>query len=238
MHLVFVTGSSSGIGLALVRSVPFADARVIGISRRAAPGTEHFAADLSDPASWPRVAELFARELEGFAGDGVFLLHSAGSLDPIGFAGEVDAAAYTRQVLLNAAAPQLLFDGFLRAARGTEAPCTILNVGSGAARNVYEGWSAYCAGKAAADHWIRTVGAEQQRRGTRCRLLSVAPGVVATAMQEAIRATPERDFPQLARFRELHEDGDLRDPDQVAKELWALLDRDLENGAVVDLRDA
>lgn len=117
-------------------------------------------------------------------------------------------------------------------------PCTILNVGSGAARNVYEGWSAYCAGKAAADHWIRTVGAEQQRRGTRCRLLSVAPGVVATAMQEAIRATPERDFPQLARFRELHEDGDLRDPDQVAKELWALLDRDLENGAVVDLRDA
>jgi benzil reductase ((S)-benzoin forming) len=201
-------------------------------------GAEHFAADLADPDAWPRVAELFEREMRGFRGDGVFLLHSAGTLDPIGFAGEVDPEAYTRQVLLNAAAPQVLFDAFLRAARATEAPCTLLNVGSGAAHTVYEGWSAYCAGKAAADHWVRTAGAEQQLRGGRCRVVSVAPGVVATAMQQAIRATPERDFPNLARFQELHDEGELRDPDTVAKELWALLTSDLENGAVIDLRDA
>jgi NAD(P)-dependent dehydrogenase (short-subunit alcohol dehydrogenase family) len=238
MHLVFVTGGSSGIGLALVRNLPFEDARVIDISRRGAPGVEHFAADLADPASWPRVAELFERELEGFAGQAAYLLHSAGSLEPIGFAGEVDPQAYTRQVLLNSAAPQVIFDAFLRAARHGQAPCTVLNIGSGAARSVYEGWSAYCGGKAAVDHWIRTVGAEQRRRGSRCRLLSVAPGVVATAMQAAIRATPERDFPELARFQELHAAGELRDADSVARELWELLERELENGAVIDLRDA
>jgi len=238
MHLVFVTGGSSGIGLALVRNLPFERARVIDISRRGAPGAEHFAADLADPASWPRVAELFARELDGFAGEAVYLLHSAGSLDPIGFAGEVDPRAYTRQVLLNSAAPQVIFDAFLRATRATRARCTLLNIGSGAAHNVYEGWSAYCGGKAAVDHWIRTVGAEQRRRGDRCRVLSVAPGVVATAMQAAIRATPERDFPELSRFQQLHATGELRDPDGVARELWALLGRELENGSVVDLRDA
>jgi NAD(P)-dependent dehydrogenase (short-subunit alcohol dehydrogenase family) len=113
----------------------------------------------------------------------------------------------------------------------------LLNIGSGAAHNVYVGWSAYCAGKAAADHWVRTAGAEQQRRGGRCRILSVAPGIVATAMQEQIRATDERDFPQVERFRAFHADGDLRDPDDVARELWDLLDRDLENGAVLDLRN-
>jgi benzil reductase ((S)-benzoin forming) len=236
--LVFVSGGSSGIGLALARGVPWPDARVIDISRRGAPGIEHFRADLADPASWLQVAALFARELAGFAGERAVFVHSAGTLSPIGFAGEVDPAAYTRQVLVNSASIQVLGDAFLRAARETRARCTLLNIGSGAAQNVYEGWSAYCAGKAAADHWVRTVGAEQARRGGRCRVMSVAPGVVATAMQEEIRATPEREFPAVARFQELHEDGALREPDQVARELWALVESDPENGAVLDLRNA
>jgi NAD(P)-dependent dehydrogenase (short-subunit alcohol dehydrogenase family) len=236
--LVFVSGGSSGIGLALARCVPWPDARVIDISRRGAPGTEHFRADLADPASWPRVAELFAKELAGFAGERAVFVHSAGTLTPIGFAGEVDAAAYTRQVLLNSASIQVLGDAFLRAARETRARCTLLHISSGAAESVYAGWSAYCAGKAAGDHWVRTVGAEQSLRGGRCRVISVAPGVVATAMQEEIRATSQRDFPDVARFHELHETRALRNPDEVGRELWALLETDFENGAVLDLRDA
>ena len=236
--LVFITGASSGLGLALAKSVPDANARVVGISRRAGRGSEHFAADLADPGAWPRVAALFAREMKGFDGVRVVFVHSAGSLEPMGFAGEVDAAAYQRQVLLNAASIQVLGDAFLRAAGETTTRCTLLNIGSGAAHSVYEGWSAYCGGKAAADHWVRTVGAEQERRGGRCRVVSIAPGIVATAMQEQIRATPERDFPEVGRFRGLHEEGALRDPDEVARELWALLDGELDNGAVLDLRDA
>jgi benzil reductase ((S)-benzoin forming) len=236
--LVFVSGGSSGIGLALARAVPWRDARVIDISRRGAPGLAHFAADLADPASWPRVAALFEKELFGFAGERAVFVHAAGTLTPIGFAGEVDSAAYTRQVLLDSASLQVLGDAFLRSARGTRARCTLLNIGSGAARSAYEGWSAYCAGKAAADHWVRTVGAEQTRRGNRCRVVSVAPGVVATAMQEEIRATAEHDFPAVARFQELHATAALRDADEVARELWALVLSDPENGAVLDLRDA
>ena len=36
---------------------------------------------------------------------------------------------------------------------------------------------------------------------------------------------------------EMHERGELRRPNVVAREIWGLLDRKLENGAVVDLRD-
>jgi benzil reductase ((S)-benzoin forming) len=234
--LVFVSGASSGIGEALVRTLPFAPARVFGVSRRGADGCTALRADLADPAAWPRVAELFRREMEGFAGERVVFVHCAGTLTPIGFAGEEDPAAYTRAVLLNAAAPQVLGDAFLRAARGTRAPCHLVLIGSGAARNVYEGWSSYGAGKAAVDQWVRTAGAEQELRGGRCRVLSVSPGIVATAMQEEIRATPPRRFPQVARFVELFEKGELREPLQVARQIWALLDRGLENGAVVDLR--
>jgi benzil reductase ((S)-benzoin forming) len=234
---VIVSGASSGIGLALARSVPWPGARVIDVSRRGGPGLEHFAADLSDPAAWERVAGLFARELRGFAGARAVFVHAAGTLEPIGFAGEVDAAAYRRAVLLGAACPQVLGDAFLRAARTARAPCHLVMIGSGAAHHAYQGWSAYGAGKAAIDQWVRTVGAEQARRGDRVRVLSVAPGVVATAMQEQIRATPVAQFPEVARFVELHRSGQLRDPDEVAREIWALLDRELPNGAVVDLRE-
>jgi benzil reductase ((S)-benzoin forming) len=235
--LAFITGASSGIGLALGRSVP-GDARVIDISRRGAPGLEHFAADLADPASWPGVAALFAREIGGFQGDRVILVHGAGTLTPIGFAGAVDPAAYARNVILNSAAPQVLGDAFLRATADCPAACTLVMISSGAARSVYPGWTSYGAGKAAVDQWVRTAGAEQESLGGRCRILSVAPGVVATAMQEEIRATSAADFPEVAKFFELHESGELRDPEAVAREIWALLDGDFENGAVIDLRDA
>lgn len=237
-HLVIVTGASSGIGRALADAVPWPEARVIDVSRRGAPDLEHVKADLADPGGWRTAAALFEREVAGFAGERAVLVHSAGTLQPMGFAGEVDPEGYARQVLLNSAAPQVLGDAFLRAARRSRAACRLVMIGSGAASNVYEGWSAYGAGKAAVDQWVRTAGAEQERRGSRCRVISIAPGVVATAMQEEIRAMDARDFPQVERFRELHAAGQLRDPAQVAREIWALLERDdWANGAVVDLRD-
>ena len=235
-YLVIVTGGSSGIGRALLEVCPWRDARRIDVSRRGGSPGEHHRADLADPADWPGVADLFEREMSGFSGERVVLFHNAGTLEPLGFAGEGDSAGYARQVLLNSAAPQVLGDAFLRASAQTPARCELVMIGSGAANKPYMGWSAYCAGKAAADHWVRTAGAEQERRGGRVRLLSVAPGVVATPMQEEIRQTAEHDFPDVARFVALHEEGVLRDAAEVAQELWALLDQDLANGSVLDLR--
>ena len=236
-NLIFISGGSSGIGLAMARYHPFEDARIIDISRRGADGLEHHRADLSDPEAWPGVAALFMNEMAGFAGDRVVFVHSAGTLDPMGYAGEVDADGYTRQVILNAAAPQVLGAAFVRAARETTAPCFLLNIGSGAGHSPYRGWSAYCGGKAASDHWIRTVGLEQVERGD-CHLVSVAPGIIETAMQAQIRDMTEIEFPDVERFRELHREGALRSPEEAAADLWAVLDRGLENGAVIDLRDA
>jgi benzil reductase ((S)-benzoin forming) len=236
--LVFVTGGSSGIGRAMIEALPWPGGRVVNLSRRAVPGAVHVPADLATPAGWDRAATCFAQELAGFAGELAVLVQAAGTLAPIRFAGEGDADAYRANVLLNSAAPQILGDAFLRALHGSRARGWLLCIGSGAARSVYEGWSGYCAGKAATDHWVRTVGAEQARRGDRCRILSVAPGVVATAMQEQIRAAAADDFPEVARFQALHRDGVLRDPAEVARELWALRERALPNGAVIDLRDA
>ena len=224
------------IGKALADTMPWDDARVIDISRRAASGVEHLEADLSDPESWPTVAQSFQSELKGFQGGRVVFVHAAGSVQPIGFAGEVDTEAYTRNVLLNSAAGQVLGHCFLAAAKDLEAERHLVVLSSGAASLVGAGWSSYGAGKAAMDQWVRDVGAEQELRGG-VQVVAVAPGVVETGMQEQIRETSEEDFPKREKFIELHESGQLSDPDEVAGQLWALLEKGFENGAVLDLRE-
>jgi len=234
--LIWISGASSGIGQAMVETVPWDGARVIGISRGDVAGTEHLRADLADPASWPAIGESFRHELEGFDGDRVVFVHAAGTVDPIGYAGEVPTAAYSSNVVLNSAAPQVLGHLFLAAARDLSARRHLIMITSGAAKSVYEGWTSYGAGKAAVDQWVRDAGAEQDTRGG-VQVLSVAPGTVDTGMQERLRKTEERDFPQRQKFLDLHRDGKLSDPRLVAAKIWNLLERDLDNGSVIDLRD-
>ncbi len=233
--LVWISGASSGIGLAMVETVPWEGARVIGISRRAAPGVEHLQADLADPSSWATVGDSFRRELDHFDGDRVAFVHAAGVVEPIGFAGEVDTAAYTANVLLNSAAPQVLGHLFLAAARDVAASRHLVILTSGAASSVYAGWTAYGAGKAAVDQWVRNAGAEQSMRGG-VQVLAVGPGTVDTAMQEQFRAASQEAFPKRQKFLDLHKEGKLSDPSEVAAAMWGLLGRGLDNGSVVDLR--
>jgi benzil reductase ((S)-benzoin forming) len=235
--LIWISGASTGLGRALAETVPDAGAHVVDISRSGGtPGAEHLPADLSDPASWGAVAAHFQARLEHFTGERALFIHNAGTLEPMGFAGEVDTEGYRDQVLLNAAAPQVLGHAFVKAAWSFAGRSDLVLLTSGAATRPYEGWSAYCAGKAAVDMWVRTVGAEQVRREGRTHVLAVAPGILDTGMQEQIRAMSERDFPDVGKYREQYERGALRPPADAARDIWALLDRGLDNGAVVDLR--
>jgi benzil reductase ((S)-benzoin forming) len=239
--LLWITGASSGIGAAMVDTVPYDDVHIVDISRSGGtPGTEHVPADLADPAAWSAVAAHFQARLAQFDGEHVCFVHAAASLSPIGFAGEVNHATYQRTALLNAAAPQVLGDALLHALEVSpfDGTADLVFVSSGAAKRPIEGWSVYCAGKAGQDMWVRTVGAEQRRRGTRRRVLAIAPGVVATRMQEQIRATDAHDFPDVDRFRQLYADGQLLDPVDSARRMWALVTGDAESGAVLDVRDA
>jgi benzil reductase ((S)-benzoin forming) len=235
--LLLLTGGSAGIGHAIAATAPTAT-RVVDVSRSGCDlADRHVAADLADPASWGEVGDAIAEEIAATDARRITFVHAAGVLDPIGFAGEVDAESYTANVLLNSAAGQVLGHRFLDAvgARRGELRRELVVISSGAASSAYPGWSAYCAGKAALDHWVRAVGLEQRERGG-VVVCAIAPGVVDTGMQDRIREVDEHDFPRVERFRELHAGGELRDPDEVARQLWSVLDDGVEAGSVLDLR--
>lgn len=236
--IVWITGASSGIGAALAETMPFDDVRIIDISRSGgASGAEHLPADLADPHSWQAVGEHLHAELGAFTGSRVVFVHCAGTLEPIGFVGEVDSLAYRRNVLLNSAAPQALGQVFLAASAGLECTRHLALISSGAARTIYEGWSSYCAGKAAVDQWVRVAGAEQRRRPHGCQVLAINPGAVATPMLEQLPPLDEQDFPAVGKFRELLASGRVRAPGEVARGIWGLLDRDIDSGTIIDLRE-
>jgi benzil reductase ((S)-benzoin forming) len=242
--LLIVTGGSTGLGRALIATAPSGTHRV-DVSRSGPPpeADHHRTIDLADPTGWAACTAAIDELVAAEPWDRITVIHNAGTLQPIGFAGEVDRDEYTASVLLGSAAGQVLGGHVLAAAGGVADRVELVMISSGAARSVYPGWSAYGAGKAALDQWVRTVGAEQQQRADEqgraaVRVLAIAPGIVATDMQAMVRSTDARAFPQVERFRRMRDDRQLTAPEVAANGIWDVLDDpSVATGSVVDLRD-
>ncbi|MCZ7598064.1 MAG: hypothetical protein M5U09_10565 [Gammaproteobacteria bacterium] len=68
-------------------------------------------------------------------------------------------------------------------------------------------------------------------------MIAIAPGVVDTAMQDAIRASDPADFPQIGKFTALKEGGALSTPRHAAEAMIRLIETTpLQNGGVYDVR--
>ncbi|WP_187363470.1 SDR family oxidoreductase [Massilia frigida] len=223
-----VSGHTQGLGAALAAELMMRGIAVLGLARGTAPQLaarfgpllrEH-QADLSDSAAL--AAWLATPALRDFVGAStqVLLINNAGTVEPVGALHDQDPLAVAQAVALNVAAPMMLAAAVATAAR--QADCRILHVSSGAACNAYTGWSVYGGTKAALDQHARAVAldyplAPQAGDGAAgVRICSLAPGVIDTAMQARIRATPESRFPQRERFLALQRDGALSSPEQCA----------------------
>ena len=150
-----------GIGAPLTDPVPFEDGRVIGISRRSCPRAEHLKRASPTRAvreTWPESSTWL---LPG--GRPAPSVHLAGVGGPHGTAAEVDLGAYINAVLLNSAAPQILVKAFVQACRHHAVISNACALLLPAAASTLPGISSYGSAKAATDHWVRSVGAEDAR---------------------------------------------------------------------------
>ena len=226
-----VTGASRGLGAGM--AARFAEhGLLLGLCARTEPvpppGTRSVteSVDVTDAAA----VERFASNVADALGPIDLWVNNAGVLEPMGPQRTHEADAVDRALLVNIGGVANGTRSFTRRARTwTPSRRVLVNVSSGAATSIYEGWSIYGATKAAVDHFTEIVAAEEP--DLTCH--AVAPGVVDTEMQAQIRTHDESTFPAVGRFRARHEAGAWNSPAWVADHLLGLLAGTLVPGEVV-----
>lgn len=218
--IVWISGATQGLGLGLARQVPWAEAKVINISRRIHPDYETLRADLSDPVSWDAVADHFATRLAAFRGERAIFVHNA--YVPVnGAVGTVDPVAYRNAVIANCAAPLVLAEAFVRACRPDFESGLVL-LSSDSAIFAFPTLAAYCAAKVSVEHWAEVVRRERQAAGAGPWVVAVRPGTVLTPPVEATAALDESVYPGVLRMREKIAATGVT-IDEAGRRIWAAL---------------
>lgn len=198
-----ITGASRGIGAATARHLAELGANVVlmarsegQISEVAAEINEAGATALAisaDVGDWLAMESAVAQIKERFGSLDV-LVNNAGVIDPIARITDSDPAEWAEVVQINLMG---VYHG-LRAAlplMEEQGSGTIINISSGAATGALEGWSHYCATKAAVLSLTRCTDKEYRDRGI--RVMGLSPGTVATEMQVQIKASGINPVSQL-----------------------------------------
>lgn len=237
-----LTGHRRGLGHGIATALLDRGIAVLGISRAVDPELgarfpdllTQLALDLADTSSL--LAWLETRALADFLADAdqALLINNAAVVTPMGALHQQDAREVAAAVAINVAAPLILSAAFAQAsAHG--ALRRVLHVSSGAGRKAYPGWSVYGATKAALDAHARAAALDAVLN---LRVVSLAPGVIASDMQADIRAIDPERFPLRERFIELDRDDGLVDPAEAgARVVEYLLAADFGREPVADLRD-
>ena len=170
-----VTGASRGLGAGM--AARFAEHGLqLGLCARTEPTAPAGARSLTGAVDVTDAERLdrFASAVEAQLGPIALWVNGAGVLDPMGPQRDHDPAAVDRALLVNVGGVANGTRSFTRRARGGSGRRVLVNVSSGAASSIYEGWSVYGATKAAVDHFTQIVAAEEP--SILCH--AVAPGVV------------------------------------------------------------
>ncbi|MVO14995.1 SDR family oxidoreductase [Parasedimentitalea huanghaiensis] len=187
---IIITGASRGIGEATARHMSELGANVV-LAARSVDAITALADELGsnayavpcDVSDWKQVSELISTAQAKFGTVDV-LINNAGVIDPIARIEDSDPAAWGIATDINvkgvyhgmrAAIPVMVAQGH----------GTILNISSGAATGALEGWSHYCATKAAVLSLTRCGDEECRAQGL--NVIGLSPGTVATDMQRNIR---------------------------------------------------
>jgi NAD(P)-dependent dehydrogenase (short-subunit alcohol dehydrogenase family) len=194
-RVAIVTGGGRGIGAAAAMALAAHGAKVVLAARDGAAcaavaatiaerGGEALAlaCDVADAASVAHLAQA-ARQRFGRTD---ILINNAAITGPIGRIADTAPADWAQALTVNATgayyAVRAVLPDMIAAGGGT-----IVNVSSGAAHRALEGWSAYCASKAALAMLTKSIAEEYGAAGI--RVFGFGPGMVDTDMQVQVRAS-------------------------------------------------
>lgn len=236
MKLVWITGTSRGLGKALAQHFLMKGWQVHGIGRTHSINDAAYHADCVDLAD-PQAVLDYRFSIPDSATH-VLFIHNAGTLGEIAHIGNGRSPQRIQETFqVNLISATILSNAFLLERGHSEADFGLVFIGSGAGRNAYDGWASYCSSKAGVDMLARCIAIEN-KDDSLFHVFSIAPGVIDTAMQEKIRSADPSQFSKLERFESLKRDDKLEQPIHVASKIYRVWEmRDRINETCIDLRE-
>ncbi len=254
LHLTILTGGSRGMGLSMALQSLRTNGHLLTLARHINPDLAddalrldatltQWTQDLADTVGAARRLEDWLREQDATGFASATLINNAGVIPRIGPLDDCPPDELANALRVGLEAPMQLTAAFLRATgawvnAGWRGPRKVLNISSGLGRRAMAAQAPYCAAKAGMDHFTRCSALDEAQRPHGARLVSLAPGVIDTDMQSQLRAGDPAAFPDVGRFKDLKNQGQLSTPEHAAARVLAWLDRpDFGNDPVADVRD-
>lgn len=217
-HVSIVTGASRGIGKAIAEILLKSEnSKVVVVARTKAPlellekqfGSDKvgiIAGDITDPETSKMAVELAVSKF----GQLNSIIANAGVLEPVGSIDSITVDEWKKLYDINLFSIVELIKQSLAHLKKTNG--RVIAVSSGASTKPYSGWYAYGSSKAALNHLIMSLAAEEKD----ILAISIAPGVVNTEMQTDIREKFGKGMSAdgLQRFIDLHEKKQLAHPEE------------------------
>ncbi|MBT3389291.1 MAG: SDR family NAD(P)-dependent oxidoreductase [Chloroflexi bacterium] len=225
--VIIITGASRGLGAAAAKIAARLGATVV-LNARSVDALEKVAAEirvaggqvlaLPGDVSQPDVCHQLVSESVARFGRLDAVVNNAGVIRPIAPISTANPDEWQRLFEINLVGPLRLIQAalpHLRESRGR-----VVNVSSGAAVKVVQGWGAYSASKAALNHFTQTLAAEEPLVTS----LALRPGAIDTEMQVTIRADGERGMTPEAhgQFSGLYREQKLLRPEVPGRALATL----------------
>jgi benzil reductase ((S)-benzoin forming) len=217
MKVVYITGTSRGLGKALAEQYLEKGDMVVGMSRGSTikhDNYQHINIDLSDIDKLEKIVFRSTEDAKSY-----ILINNAGTLGEVKHLGSMDSLMIARSIALNVTAPMILTNKFMGALCNENVEKYVLNIGSGAGSSAVDGWSVYCTSKAAINMFGAVFDKEIMLNNSNCTVRTLAPGILDTEMQSEIRQSSIEHFSEKKRFEDYKNNNELNSASEVAAKI-------------------
>ncbi|MCH7400678.1 SDR family NAD(P)-dependent oxidoreductase [Belliella kenyensis] len=223
--LFIITGTSKGIGEALLQLLSNNNENtIISISRSQSnislSNVTHFEIDLG---SFDQLVQHLDKIFLKDDFEKVVLINNAGWIGEINHFGKLSHKSISDIYKINTVAPAILMNEYFRHYADLKSIKIIINISSGAAEKVIDGWSGYSSTKASLNMLSKIAQAEADQAGNGIKVFAVSPGVVDTEMQKNIRSAPNSGFSNLEKFKNLKKQNNLSSPKEAAEKILQVI---------------
>ncbi len=223
MNYYFITGTSSGIGRAIVEELlKYPNNKIFGLSRTNSIQEDSFTHQVIDLSNANEVIDFSFEDIQ--KASKIVLINNAGTVGEIKYLGQHSDANILDSIQVNLASAALLMNKFIAKYQTIAASKIIVNLSSGAADKAYDDWSNYCSSKAALNMYTQVIQKEQEQQSQPIKAYAIAPGVVDTLMQDVIRETEKDQFSQIDKFKKLKKNQELYKAQDVAVKMIELIE--------------